>query len=958
MFRRDVTLATEYMNMESLAQAAYRSHAHRFSTSIWHCCRRFCFASVASDAEQCMLLDELIQIHQHANRCHRDAEEVGEEFQPIRKRRKGIGRSHVAFAAPGRKERELVDEKLRSIERNPLRTLSNFIEEVLPFLYGQADSPTGTKRPSKKLCTHAICSILGVSRNYLYNRQKILLSSKSTDEDLRSVIDSTGLRLRQHRRNADRRNYPPLHDLPDYQCGCDVPCFAEVPHLALVREYTEFARIAKQLKPRHKENRFLLNRLFCPLTSSTVLTCNRALSALYTVSESLISDVRRALNKLCVAESSEDTLETACSGRYSYFRGHPMNRFPESVRERIESHLDMVLRADPAGSSGESVCRVYSPELNTQEKLRESLRNALMCDVFGDTDISASSLQRMVNEYLRERNFMSISFAQSDHNACPTCKTLQMAVLQYHHDHVFLKREWEVMLKKERPMVEKDQLLLEEKRREMVMKKFQEDVCVRELQKHNIRDAHIRGYLKRLSDHFRGIENKYRQLRRDQAQLIGTGVRTRWCQFLDRACILHQDDMTKVDLPQFVVSASSDITRWRFGVNAHVSSVTNDATIFSCEQGAGPKNSSSILEKILLNHLLQCTGESILVVVSDNAAVGKNWLTTVAFPQYVVDQGLAEIVVMAFLENNHGKWLADMLFGQFQTRRKRSLILGIDDMLCGFEGVRRKQGSVSGFAVNPLASVEFSEVFRSLGYATKPPAEFGFNMRNIHFASACSPQAKARLPVELQQLLTGLLREHAGMVRISSEPPRDIPQCELPYSERYCDVPARDLSTLHRCTPSTSKEPSEAPLTIPLEQPYSASGPGVVSTRTAEHVGYNGLEFRKLRACPELGDTSKRVVREAWPKGLLDIQDGKSVVDVDQSHLSVSESRKCAPINWIVRRPVRHFSKSENDCASRYPPANLLNARFRRPPGDMTLWIPSRTYEEPPFPILEGRASF
>ena len=382
MLKGNEAFAKDYMEMEARTQAAYRAHAHRFPTSIWHCCRGSCFASLASDSAHCMLLDELIQIHEHANRCHNDAENMTDDLHHIRKRRRGIGRSHLAFVAPGRKQRELGEGKLCAVERNPLQTLSNFIGEVLPFLYGQADSPTGTVRPSKKLCTHAICCILGVSRNFLYNRRKMLAGSASKEDDLHSIIDTAGLRLRQHRRNADRRNYPSLHNLPEFNCGCDVPCFAEVPHLALVREYTEFARIAKQLKPRHKENRFLLNRLFCPLTSSTVLTCNRALSALYTVSESLVADVRRALNKLCLAVSLDDTLETSRADRYSYYRGHPMNRVSECVRDKIESHLDMVLRADPAGANGESVCRVYSPELNTQEKLRQSLRNSLRCDVF------------------------------------------------------------------------------------------------------------------------------------------------------------------------------------------------------------------------------------------------------------------------------------------------------------------------------------------------------------------------------------------------------------------------------------------------------------------------------------------------------------------------------------------------------------------------------------------------
>lgn len=83
---------------------------------------------------------------------------------------------------------------------------------------------------------------------------------------------------------------------------------------------------------------------------------------------------------------------------------------------------------------------------------------------------------------------------------------------------------------------------------------------------------------------------------------------------------MHQDDMIKVDL-LFVVSASSDITQWRFDLIAHVSSVTNDAIALSHEQGTGVKNASAIVEDILLNHLLSCRRESVNVIVSDNASV-------------------------------------------------------------------------------------------------------------------------------------------------------------------------------------------------------------------------------------------------------------------------------------------------------------------------------------------------
>lgn len=88
-----------------------------------------------------------------------------------------------------------------------LRDFAKFFLEVLPFLYAQADSPRGTKRPARILFTTANCCLLGVSRNFLYNRKGMRNADSATIDDLTSLVDTAGLRLRQHRRNGDRRSY-------------------------------------------------------------------------------------------------------------------------------------------------------------------------------------------------------------------------------------------------------------------------------------------------------------------------------------------------------------------------------------------------------------------------------------------------------------------------------------------------------------------------------------------------------------------------------------------------------------------------------------------------------------------------------------------------------------------------------------------------------------------------------
>ena len=91
-----------------------------------------------------------------------------------------------------------------------------------------------------------------------------------------------------------------------------------------------------------------------------------------------------------------------------------------------------------------------------------------------------------------------------------------------------------------------------------------------------------------MGDHFRNVENSYRQ-----NQVPGC----EWNCFSDSACITHLDDMTKVDLPHFSISASSDITLFRFDVDAHVSSFTGITVIFSHEQSTGAKSRPTLSRK-------------------------------------------------------------------------------------------------------------------------------------------------------------------------------------------------------------------------------------------------------------------------------------------------------------------------------------------------------------------------
>lgn len=133
---------------------------------------------------------------------------------------------------------------------------------------------------------------------------------------------------------------------------------------------------------------------------------------------------------------------------------------------------------------------------------------------------------------------------------------------------------------------------------------------------------------------------------------------------------------------------------------------------------------------------------------------------------------------------------------------------------------------------------------------------------------------------------------------------------------------------------------NDTPLAVPIDHPYSSSGNGVVSTRIALDVGYNGFAFRGKPSNPELNGFSSKLVREAWPRPMI----GQPSDDGVEPPADFA----CAPDNWVLRKPVRHFADGEVFKA-RYPPRNLRNALAKQGPRTVTPWIPTATYKEPPF---------
>lgn len=234
-----------FLEMEKRTRLAYRVHRKSFPSAIWHCCQNTFFTQIATNPLEYNVFNELVYLHQYAEICHKDMEnENNSEFVELNHH--GQGTSTVAYRSLSREEREgsCRDEYHAHGTRRQesLRDFARFVMEILPFLYAKDSSACGSVHLRKKLCTHSICCLLGISRNFLYNRKIFKSPDSATDDQLENLIDSADIRLRQLRRTGKRGKFPPLRKLLSFECGCDTPCFYDVPVWSLVREYTSFVK--------------------------------------------------------------------------------------------------------------------------------------------------------------------------------------------------------------------------------------------------------------------------------------------------------------------------------------------------------------------------------------------------------------------------------------------------------------------------------------------------------------------------------------------------------------------------------------------------------------------------------------------------------------------------------------------------------------------------------------------
>lgn len=206
---------------------------------------------------------------------------------------------------------------------------------------------------------------------------------------------------------------------------------------------------------------------------------------------------------------------------------------------------------------------------------------------------------------------------------------------------------------------------------------------------------------------------------------------------------------------------------------------------------------------------------------------------------------------------------------------------------------------------------------------------------------------------DVTMLLEPLMPQYENWVKDSSWPYLDDPIAieRISFEHRLIDVPVLARNAARR---SGTAQPSSAPrsqiidgsewfFVVTKEHPYAPSGDGLVAKATAEVAGHNSSSFsRKVAILKGHNDITK----VSWSEDM----------ELPPSR-GVAEFVKVALENWIARHTVMATGGKER--VSRYPPLNMLNALEARPPREKRQkHMFTATYNEPPFPTIEGTCAY
>jgi hypothetical protein len=322
------------------------------------------------------------------------------------------------------------------------------------------------------------------------------------------------------------------------------------------------------------------------------------------------------------------------------------------------------------------------------------------------------------------------------------------------------------------------------------------------------------------------------------------GVDRDWAT-VDGIAMFHQDDKSAVNLPIFKLEGMGmGLERFTYQINGSCDLVRDWMHYYIIEMGHGSKNSSSVIDELLLNACEHLNGEKVLVICMDCASLNQNSYVMLGLPQLLVDLGIAKFVLLIFFWQYDSKDGADRWFGILNNQLEKSSTISVDQLgLLASQLQTRFGESCTARIVEPNAMSNYEKTFKARYHcADSFFARLGMKDANIHIVCAgddiesLSEEAVVvdvhggQMKTSLREYIRPLQSGERGVVRCSTFPPVRGPGEKVPDDHPPMTPPAEyeffDY-LVHR------KDASNEPIDSRLPTQLSSPPPGAPAAAAA-----------------------------------------------------------------------------------------------------------------------------
>ena len=191
---------------------------------------------------------------------------------------------------------------------------------------------------------------------------------------------------------------------------------------------------------------------------------------------------------------------------------------------------------------------------------------------------------------------------------------------------------------------------------------------------------------------------------------------------------MHIDDKTAWNFPQLRRDCAAALHKYKTDMTGCFDLLQDRIINLFGQAGTSNKDGDTIVCAILLSIIERLNGHQVLycsyfpchidnllvypqvvIILLDNCKINKNSLVAIQLNQWIVDLGFADVVMVVFFEQYHGKFNADQRFGAQTAKVSQATIFSLFELMAECEEIQSTQHSKPDLSrsVNPAAMARF-----------------------------------------------------------------------------------------------------------------------------------------------------------------------------------------------------------------------------------------------------------